>query len=108
MDYNKYMFEKTSMTINDYPEKKLIVADIIRNIDDKTELRIVDCNTDELVYEDRCEYIKWTSEGCASSLCGKEIESIDTFEDKIQLCVNMNMQEGEKHETFENKTGGEV
>lgn len=106
MDYNKYMFEKTSMTINDYPEKKLIVADIIRHTDDKNILRIIDSNTDEVLYDDRCEYIKWTSEGCASSLCSREIESIDTFDDKIELYVDM--QKGEKHETFENKTGGEV
>lgn len=93
-DLEKWMYEKTDMTINDYPKKKLIVADIIRNTDKKTELMIFDRETEELLYNNRCEFIEWTSEGCASSLCGKEIEYIDaTVDGKIELHVNMNNEE---------------
>lgn len=89
-DNEKWMFEKTSMTIDDYPEKKVIVADVIRLVDKKTGLMIFDWITGELLYDDRCEYIEYTSEGCVSSLCGKEIEYMDSASDgKIELHVNM-------------------
>ena len=47
---NSYMFEKTDKSINDYPEKEIIL---------------------------------WTSEGCASSLCGRVIDYIDIGSNKI-------------------------
>ena len=83
----KYMHERTDMTIDDYPKKTLIVADIIRRMDGKTCIRIIDDNTDDLLYDDRC--VQSSSEGCASSLCNKEIEDIDTFNGKIELRVSM-------------------
>lgn len=86
----KLMFEKTDMTIDNYPDKKLIVADIIKNTNKKTKLMIFDENTEDLLYDDRCEYIEWISEGCASSLCGKEVVYFDaTPEGKIEIHVNM-------------------
>lgn len=90
MSGNNYMFERTNMSIHNYPNKKLIVADIIKLTDKKSILYIIDRDTEEVVYDDRAEFIEWTSEGCASSLCGKPIKYIDaTHDGKIEIHVNM-------------------
>lgn len=86
---NKYMSEKTGRTIEDYPENTVILADIVRLADNKTELLILDSDGNTL-YNDRCEYIKWTTGGCASSLCDRKITYMDTTPDgKLELQVDM-------------------
>lgn len=86
---NKYMSEKTGRTIEDYPENTVTLADIVRLADNKTELLILDSDGNTL-YNDRCEYIKWTTGGCASSLCGRKITYMDAAPDgKLELHVDI-------------------
>lgn len=87
----KYMYEKTDKTIDDYPQRELILADIIRLTDKKTHLYIIDRDTEEVLYNDRMEYLKWTSEGCASSLCGKKIKYIDSISDGRFQCIEVHL-----------------
>ena len=86
---NKYMSEKTGRTIEDYPENTVILADIVRLADNKTELLILDSDGNTL-YNDRCEYIKWTTGGYASSLCDRKITYMDATPDgKLELQVDI-------------------
>lgn len=79
--YSEYMFEKTNISINDYPEKEIILADLFHLSDGKTEYTIFeedqDGGADVTLYEGRQEYLEWTSEGCASSLCSRVIKYMD-------------------------------
>lgn len=91
MTDNKYMFEKTGRTIEDYPENTVILADIVRLADNKTELLVLDSDGNTL-YNNRCEYIKWTTEGCASSLYDRKITDMDVTSDgKLVLYVDRNL-----------------
>lgn len=89
--YNKYVYEKTDYNINSFPEKEIILADIIRLTDKKTILYIIDRNTEELLYNDRAEYITWNSEGCASSLCSKKVAYIDSCNSDNDLALEIHL-----------------
>lgn len=91
MTDNIYMYEKTDQTINDFPQKELILADIMRLMDKKTHLYIINRDTEEVLYNDRMEFIEWTSEGCASSLCSKKIEYIDVINDSRFLAIEVHI-----------------
>ena len=80
---NSYMFEKTDKSINDYPEKEIILADLFHLGDGKIEYVIMESESEEELYDGRQEYLEWTSEGCASSLCGRVIDYIDIGSNKI-------------------------
>lgn len=104
--YNKYIFEKTNYTINDYPKNKIILADILRLTDGKTHVTVIDRETEEILYNDRAEYITWTSEGCCSSLCSKEVAYIDSMHDEkdgnsIEVHVIMKEEKLVENEFFD-------
>lgn len=83
----KYIHENTGKCIDDYPEKEVILADIIRLLDGKTTVIVFNADMD-LLYEGRVEYIKYTSEGCASSLLDKKVTYVDVaLDNKLELCV---------------------
>jgi len=80
---NKYMFERTDKSINDYPEKVIILADLFHLGDGKIEYIIMESESEEELYNGRQEYLEWTTEGCASSLCSRVIDYIDIGSNKI-------------------------
>lgn len=92
-EYNKYMFEKTNRTIDSYEKKEIILADLFHLGDKKVCYLIYDSETEEELYDDRQEYLEWTSEGCASSLCGRVVESIDVINDRIVVYLKKNREE---------------
>ena len=87
--YNEYMYEKTDKSIDDYPKKDIILADLLRITDGKTHVCIIDRETEEVLYNDRAEYITWTTEGCCSSLCSKKVEYLDSIDGAIEVHLNM-------------------
>lgn len=99
---NKYMFEKTDKTIDNYIKKQIILADLLKIIDSKTHVCLIDRETEEVLYNDRAEYIIWTTEGCACSLCDKPVVCVDSIVDKdTYACIEiqLNMKKAEKAES---------
>lgn len=75
--------------------KNITIGDYIQlyELNDKTKIFILDIKTDEVLFEDRVDYLQYTSEGCMHDLC--EL-SIDRFVDSNCIMVDSTNYSGRK------------
>lgn len=71
-------------TINDYEDKIILIADLIKISCYKEEWKIIN-EKYETLYEGRVENLIWTKDGCAHELCEKQVDTIEVLKDGTLL-----------------------